>query len=75
MPLPVSDFQSLLECVACRFLVLIEGVGVDIQGGGWLGVTQQTGYRGYVCADGDQKAGVAMPERVDVQFLWEAILF
>ena len=61
MPLPVSDFQSLLECFACRFLILVEGVGVDVQCSGWLGMTQQPGYRGYVCAVGDQKAGVAVP--------------
>ena len=48
MPLLFSDFQSLLERFACRFLVLVEGVGVDVQCGGWLGVAQQTGYRGYV---------------------------
>ena len=58
MPLPVSDFQSLLERFACRFLVLVKGVSVDVQGGGWLGVTQQTSYRGYVRAVGDQKAGM-----------------
>ena len=62
MPLPVSDFQPLLERFACRFLVLVEGVAVDVQCGGWLGVTQQTGYRGYVCAVGNQTAGVAVPE-------------
>ena len=56
MPLPVSDFQPLLERFACRFLVLIEGVGVDVQGGGWLGVAQQSSYCGYVCAVGNQKA-------------------
>ena len=63
MPLPFSDFQSLLERFACRFLVLVEGVGVDVQGGRWLGVAQQTGYRGYVCDVGDQKAGIAVPLR------------
>ena len=49
MPLPVSDFQSLLEGFACRFLVLVEGVGVDVQCGGWLGVTQQSGYLDEFC--------------------------
>ena len=63
MPLLFSDFQPPLERFACRFLVLVKGVGVDVQGGGWLGVTQQTGYRGYVCAIGNQKAGVAVPLR------------
>lgn len=62
MPLLFSDFQPLLECFAGRFLVLVEGVGVDVQGGGWLGVTQQTSYCGYVCAVGNQKAGVAVSE-------------
>ena len=41
MPLLFSDFQSLLERFTCRFLVLVEGVGVDVQCGGWLGVAQQ----------------------------------
>ena len=62
MPLLFSDFQPLLERFACRFLVLVEGMGVDVQGGGRLGVAQQTGYCGYVCAVGNQKAGVAVPE-------------
>ena len=60
MPLLFSDFQPLLERFACRFLVLVEGVGVDVQGGGWLGVAQQASYCGYVCAIGNQKAGVAV---------------
>ena len=42
MPLLFSDFQPLLECFAGRFLVLVEGVGVNVQCGGWLGVSQQT---------------------------------
>ena len=63
MPLLVSDSQPLLERFACRFLILVKGVGVDVQCGGWLGVAQQTGYRGYVCTVGDQEAGVAVPLR------------
>ena len=38
----------MLKSLTCRFLVFVEGVGVDVQCGGWLGVAQQTGYRGYV---------------------------
>ena len=44
MPLPFSDFQPLLERFAGRFFVLVECVGVDVQGGGWLRVAQQAGY-------------------------------
>ena len=48
-----SDFEALLERLAGYFFILVECVGVDVQGGGWLRVAQQAGYRGYVCAVGD----------------------
>lgn len=53
-----SDFETLLECFAGRFLILIEGVGVNVQRGGGLGVAKQTGNGSYVRAVGNQEAGV-----------------
>ena len=73
MPLPFSDFQTLLERFAGGFLVLVKGVGIDVQCSGWLGVTQQTSYRGYVCAVGYQKAGVAVTQTMDIQFLRKSV--
>ena len=42
-----SDFEALLECFAGYFFVFVEGVGVDVQCGGGLGVAQEAGYRSY----------------------------
>ena len=61
-----SDFEALLECFAGYFFVFVEGVGVDVQRSGGLGVAQEAGHRSYVCAVGDQKAGVAMSEAMHV---------
>ena len=36
-----SDFQTALHDLTCHFFVLIKGVGVDIQRGGRLTVTEQ----------------------------------
>ena len=61
--LSLSDFQSLLQHLACRFLVLIERMGIDVQRGRRLAVTQQACHRGHVRAVGNQQAGVGVPLR------------
>ena len=53
------DIQSPLEGFASGFLVLVEGMGVDIQRGGGLGMPQQSCLR----AIGNQQTGVAVAER------------
>ena len=70
-----SDFETLLECFAGRFLILIEGVGVNVQRGGGLGVAQEACHRSYVRAVSDQKAGVAVAKGVDVQPFRQVVLF
>ena len=51
-----------MEYFAGYFFVFVEGVGVDVQNCGGLGMAQEAGHRSYVCAVGDQKAGVAVSE-------------
>lgn len=57
-----SDFETLLERFAGGFLVFVEGMGIDVQRGGGLGVAQQARHCGHIRAVGNQKAGVAVSE-------------
>ncbi len=52
--------QSLLERLAGGFLILVKGVGVDIQRRGGLGVAEEAGHRSHVSAVGKQNAGGAV---------------
>ena len=49
-----SDLQAALHDLTCRFFVLIEGVGVDIQRGRWLAVSEQSSNCADVRAAGDE---------------------
>ena len=69
------DLQSLLQRPASRLLVFVEGVGVDVQGGGGLAVAQEARHRGHVGAACDEETGVGVPQGVDVQILRQAMLF
>ena len=51
-----------MEYFAGYFFVFVEGVGVDVQCGGGLGVAQEAGYCSYIRAVGNQEAGVAVSE-------------
>ena len=57
----MSYLQPLLQCLAGRFLVLVESVAVDVQRGGRLAVPQQPRHRGHIRPTRNQKAGVAVP--------------
>ena len=61
--------------MAGRLFVLVEGVRVDVQRGRWLAVAQEARHRGHVRAICNEKAGVGVPKGVDVQILWQAVLF
>ena len=69
------DLQTTLHDLAGRFLVLIKRVGVDIQRGGRLAVTQQTCHRGYVRTVRDQETGIAVAEGMHIELLRQAVLF
>lgn len=72
--LSLSDFQSLMQRFAGRFLVFVERMGIDIQCCGRLAVAQQARHRGYVCAVGNQQAGVGVTRGVDIQCGRQAVL-
>ena len=50
-------------------------MGVDTQRCGRLGVAQETGHRCHVRTARNQKAGVAVTERMHVQLFRETVLF
>ena len=62
-----SDLQAALHNLAGGFLVLIKGVGVDIQRGRRLTVSQQPRNRTDIRAAGDEQACRRMAQTVDVQ--------
>ena len=67
------DFQYTLHDLACRFLVLIERVGVDIQRGRWLTVSEKPRNRTDIRAAGDEQACRRVAQAVDIQVRWQVI--
>ena len=61
-----SDLQATLHNLAGGFLVLIERVGVDIQRGRRLTVTEQSCDRADIRAAGDEQACRRVAQAVDV---------
>ena len=55
-------------------LILVEGVGIDIQRGRGLAVAEDARYRGDIRAARDHQAGGGVPEGMDVQLLRQAVL-
>ena len=60
------DFQYVLHNLAGGFLVLIERVGVDIQRGRWLTVSEKPRNRTDIRAAGDEQACHRVAQIVDV---------
>ena len=61
------DFQTTLHNLAGGFLVLVESVGVDIQRGRRLTVTEQSCDRADIRAAGDEQRRRRVAQAVDVQ--------
>ena len=61
------DFQTTLHNLAGSFLVLIERVGVDIQRGRRLAVSEQSSNCADIRAAGDEQACRCVAQAVDVQ--------
>lgn len=55
------DFQPFLQRLTCRFFVLIERMGIDVQRCRRLAMAQQTGHRGHIRAVGNQQTGIGVP--------------
>lgn len=49
-------------------------MGVNIQRGGHLGVPQQTRHGGYIGPTRYHEARRRVPQRMDVEVLWQAVL-
>ena len=60
---PSSDFEPGLHGTAGLALIFVEGVTVDVQRGGRLGVAEEPRHRGHVCAARDQETLVGMDYR------------
>ena len=73
--LNASYLQHSLQLRAGGFLVLVEGVGVDVQRGRGLGVAKDARHCGHVRAACDHQAGGGVAQTVDVQMLRQAVLF
>ena len=67
------DFQTTLHNLARRFLVLIERVGVDIQRGRRLAVSEQSSNCADVRAAGDEQACRRVAQAVDIQICGQVI--
>ena len=61
------DFQTTLHNLAGSFLVLIERVGVDIQRGRRLAVSEQSSNCADIRAAGDEQACCRVAQAVDIQ--------
>ena len=62
-----SDLQTALHDLTCRFLVLIKGMGINIQRGRRLAVSEQSCDRADIRAAGDEQACCRVAQTVDVQ--------
>ena len=69
------DFQCVLHDQAGGFLVLIERVGVDIQRGRRLAVSEQSSNCADIRAAGDEQACRRVAQAVDVQICWQIVRF
>ena len=67
------DFQAALHDLAGRFLVLIEGVGVDVQCSRWLTVSEKPRDRADIRAAGDEQACRRVAQTVDIQICWQIV--
>ena len=70
-----SDLQAALHNLAGRFLVLIKDVGVDIQRGRRLSVSEQSSNCADVRAAGDEQACRRVAQAVDIQVCWQIVRF
>ena len=67
------DLQTTLHDLAGRFLVLIEGVGVNIERGRRLTMSEKPRDRADVRAAGDEQACRRVAQAVNIQVRWQVI--
>ena len=70
-----SDLQAALHNLAGGFLVLIKGMGINIQRGRRLAVSEQSSNCADIRAAGDEQACRCVAQAVDVQICWQIVRF
>ena len=71
----MSYLQHFLQARAGGLFVLVEGVGVDVQRGGGLTMTEDARHRCNIRAARDHQTGGGVAQTVDVQMLRQAVHF
>ena len=66
--------QPFLQLCTGGLLVLIERMGINVQRGGGLAVTEDARHRGHIRATRDHQTGGGVTEGMDVQFPRQAVL-
>ena len=69
------DFQTTLHNLARRVLVLIKGVGVDVQCSRWLTVSEKPCDRADIRAAGDEQACRRVAQTVNIQVRRQVVCF
>ena len=69
------DFQTALHDLAGGFLIFVESVGVDIQRGRRLTVSEQSSNCADIRAAGDEQACRCVAQTVDVQISRQVVCF
>ena len=69
-----SNIQSFLQLCAGGLFVLVESVGINIQRGGGLAMTEDARYRGHIRTARDHQTGGGVAEGMDIQLLRQAVL-
>ena len=67
------DLQTTLHDLTCRFLVLIKGMGINIQRGRRLAVSEQSSNCADICAAGNEQACCRMTQAVDIQICGQIV--
>ena len=70
-----SDLQAALHNLAGGFLIFVESVGVDVQCGRRLAVSEQSSNCADIRAAGDEQACRCVAQAVDVQICWQIVRF
>ena len=74
-PVESSDFQATLHDLTGCFFIFVKGVGVDIQRGRRLAVSEQSGNCADIRAAGDEQTCRRVTQAVDIQVCWQVVCF
>ena len=70
-----SDLQVALHDLTGCFFIFVKGVGVDIQRGRRLAVSEQSSNCADIRAAGDEQTCRRVTQAVDIQVCWQIVRF